>query len=183
MTDRDRTKRQSEFISTCGNCKTGWSCCHETRPPIIKRRREIIEAYLKKKGFAIDRAFVDEEYTFPAEQRDGYCVFRDSKSGKCMVHEVKPETCVAGPVTFDINLRTGKIEWFLKFESLCQLAGALSRDNDSLQKHVRSAKRELLKLVDGLASTELKAILKKDEPETFKFAEDSLDKSVLSKLL
>jgi hypothetical protein len=95
---------------------------------------------------------------------------------------VKPETCVAGPITFDINTETGKIEWFLKMEKICPLAGILYRDQETLNKHLKSAKRELLQLVRDLEAESLRAILKIEEPDTFKIDEDKLDKEVLSKL-
>jgi hypothetical protein len=95
---------------------------------------------------------------------------------------VKPETCVAGPITFDINAKTGRIEWFIKMDKLCQLAGVVYRDEKLLEKHLESAKKEVLTLVDELDSEALEAVLKKDEPETFKFDEDSIDRKVLGKL-
>ena len=37
--------------------------------------------------------------------------------GKCGIHAIKPETCRAGPFTFDVKGDT--IEIFLKFEEIC----------------------------------------------------------------
>ena len=182
MPFENKNKRQENFFDTCSHCKTGWSCCLGTRPPISADRRSIIEAFLKKNKIAVENAFVQEEYVFPREQPDGYCVFRNGKTGKCVIHSVKPETCVAGPVTFDINVRGGKIEWFLKFETLCPLAGVVGKNKAILKRHLASAKKEVLRLVDELDAGALKAILKKDEPETFKFDEDNVSKSVLDKL-
>jgi len=85
---------------------------------------------------------------------------------------VKPETCVAGPITFDINKETEKIEWFIKMEKICPLAGLVFEDKDLLKSHVRSAKREIKRLIKELDSDALTAILKKDEPETFKIDQD-----------
>jgi len=51
-----------------------------------------------------------------------------------------------------------------------------------LQRHLENAKREVFRLVAQLKAEELKAILKKDEPETFKIDEDDLEKQLLRKL-
>jgi hypothetical protein len=99
-----------------------------------------------------------------------------------MIHPVKPETCVAGPITFDVNFRTGKVEWFIKMDRICQLSGMVCRDEQLVQKHLENAKREVLRLIAQLSAKELKAILKKDEPETFKIDEDDLEEQVLRKL-
>ena len=175
-------ERQNNFIDVCGTCKTNWGCCLGTRPPISRERRRIIEAYLKDHGIPIEEPFAEEGYAFPREQASGYCVFRDGRTGRCVVHAVKPETCVSGPITFDINRRTGKIEWFLKMERICDLAGVVAKDKTLLDRHLGSAKKEITRLVKQLGGEELKVILAKDEPETFKIDEDDLDDDVLDKL-
>jgi len=111
-----------------------------------------------------------------------YCVFQNPKTRKCLVHSVKPETCVAGPITFDINVKTGKIEWYVKMDTLCQLAGIVYRNKTLLEEHLKSAKREILRLVMELDPGDLKAILQKAEHETFKIAEETVDRKVLQKL-
>jgi len=183
MPSRHKNGRQSDFFDTCSRCKTNYSCCHDTTPPVTGERRRIIEAYLKKQNIDVEEPFAETEYVFPRLDTDEYCVFHDKKTRKCIVHPVKPETCVAGPITFDINVRTGKIEWFLKMDKICQLAGVVDKDRDVLQKHLESAKKETTRLVKELKGGALKAILKKDEPETFKIGEDDADKNVLDKLL
>jgi hypothetical protein len=67
-------------------------------------------------------------------------------------------------------------------EKICPLAGVVYGDKEMLQKHLESAKRELTHLARELAPDALKAILKKDEPETFKICEDPLEKKALAKL-
>lgn len=175
-------RRQENFIDTCNRCKTNWACCLGTRPPITGERRKIIEQYLREQGIRIEDPFAEEDYVFPREQASGYCVFRDGKTGKCAVHGVKPETCVSGPITFDINLRTGKIEWFLKMDKICDLAGVVAKNEQLRQRHLVSAKRELMRLVLQLDGEALRAILRKDEPETFKIDENDVDDDVLDKL-
>lgn len=143
----------------------------------------IIENYLKGNSTYIEDAFEGKKaYRFPREIEERRCCFFDRKTRKCLVHAVKPETCVAGPITFDINVNTGKIEWFMKTEKICPLAGALFRSKNELQRHIESAKRELLVLVHDLDGEALQAILKIEEPDTFKIGEDDLDTEVLRKL-
>jgi len=67
-------------------------------------------------------------------------------------------------------------------DKICPLAGRVYEDKSLLQKYVESAKKEISRLVNELDSEALKAILKKEEPETFKIRQDNLPKSVLNKL-
>jgi len=178
--DVDEKSSQSDFFHICKNCKIG--CCKGARPPITPSRRRTIENYLTGEGIKIENPFEKTMYTFPKENKDGYCIFFDKGTGRCIIHLVKPETCVSGPVTFDINLKTGKIEWFLKTEKICPLAGALYKDKEALLRHVESAKKEMITLVHDLNPEELSTILKIEEPETFKIGEDELDPKILAKL-
>lgn len=176
------SKRQYDFFDTCSKCKTNYSCCNETTPPITSERRKTIEAYLKENRISVVKPFAKTEYVFPRVSEDGYCVFHDKTTKKCLVHPVKPETCVAGPITFDINVKSKKIEWYLKREKICPLAQAVYEDKELLRKHLTSAKKEILRLVHELDSEALRAILEKAEPETFKIDEGSLEKELLDKL-
>lgn len=174
-------ERQSNFFDICGRC-SAHRCCQSTRPPLTIRRRQIIDAYLKEQKFHVENPFTQTAYFFPREDAEGYCIFYDKKTKKCQIHPVKPETCVAGPITFDINVKNQKIEWHLKMEKICSLAGAVGKNEETLKKHLESAKREILKLVGELDSKSLRAILKIEEPETFKIGEDNITKDVLDKL-
>ena len=172
-------QRQKNFFSVCALCIS--CCCQNARPPITQKRRKLIEDYRLAQGLSKDKSFDTTEYVFPRETGDGFCVFFDAETRKCQIYSVKPETCVAGPITFDINLQTGKIEFYLKFERICPLAGSLKKDQVALKKHLTSAKRELLTLVGELDSEALSAILQIDEPETCKIGEASLSKDVLER--
>jgi Fe-S-cluster containining protein len=174
--------RQSNFLDTCSTCKTAYSCCNDTTPPITRQRKKVIEAYLKEKRIAVSEPFERTAYTFPRLNANMYCVFQNPQTRKCIVHSVKPETCVAGPITFDINVKTGKIEWYVKMDTLCQLAGIVYRNKTLLEEHLKSAKREILRLVMELDPGDLKAILQRAENETFKIAEETVDRKVLQKL-
>jgi len=182
MPPKSENTRQTDFFDTCSRCRTNWSCCHETTPPVTDKRRKIIEAYLKANKINIKNPFVSEEYVFPRLVTGGYCIFHDKKTKKCLIHPVKPETCVAGPITFDIKPDTSTIEWFIKMDKICPLAGHVYKDKTLLQKHVKSAKKEIAKLVNDLDREALRAILKKDEPETFKIGQDQIEERVLRKL-
>ena len=172
--------RQDNFFDVCGQCKI--SCCQNARPPTTSKRKKTIEEFLKTRGFSIEHPFAQTAYTFPKEDAEGYCVFYDRKTRRCRVHPVKPETCVAGPITFDINVESRKIEWHLKMEKICPLAGRLYENKAMLREHLKSAKKEILRLVGELDSEALKSILKIEEPETFEIDEDDIEKEILEKL-
>lgn len=178
--DTNNTSSQNNFFQVCRKCK--FCCCQNARPPITRKREKIIENYLAAQGLRIENPFDKTTYTFVRETSEGFCIFFDKETGKCLVHSVKPESCVAGPITFDINLQTGKIEWFLKFESICPLAGILCEDKGALEKHLSSVKKELQTLVQELDAEALCVILKIEEPETFKIGEDSLGLEILEKI-
>jgi Fe-S-cluster containining protein len=176
-----KNREETDFFNTCAQCKT--SCCQTARPPLTSRRRKIIDAYLKRQKIPLENPFIQTNYTFPREDKEGYCIFYDRETKKCHVHSVKPETCVAGPVTFDINMKTQKVEWHLKKETLCPLAGKLYYDKERLNVHLKLAKKEIRKLIKELDAEALRAILKIEEPETFKIDEDIAEKDVLGKLV
>ena len=121
-------------------------------------------------------------YLFPATDEKGFCIFYNKQTKKCLVHAVKPETCKAGPVTFDINSRTQKIEWFLKTAALCSFAEKLYQDDKQFKAHFEVAKAEILRLIRSLDADALQAILRIDEPQTFKISENTLPKEVIVKL-
>jgi len=181
MSQKNVQKKQ-DSSAACAVCKTSFSCCNDTRPPITAERRETVEAYLRECGISVNNPFVEEKYVYPKLDSDGYCVFHDKATGRCIVHNVKPETCAAGPITFDLNVKTRRTEWFLKKEKICPLAGILYRDAALLQQHLESAKKEIARLVSSLEQEALEAILEKAEPDTFKIDEDEMDKEVLDKL-
>jgi Fe-S-cluster containining protein len=166
-------------FDVCRDCKLG--CCRDAKPPLTKERIETIEKYLNNNGVAAEQVFTHSDYTFPSVDSDDYCVFFDKGTKKCQIHEVKPETCRAGPLTFDVNFRTKKVEWFLKTRELCLLAGKMFDAPEKLDEHVKVAKDELMRLIFDLDCKALRAILTIDEPQTFKIGEDPLPDAVLAK--
>jgi Fe-S-cluster containining protein len=112
-------------------------------------------------------------YTHPRETVEGFCMFYDKNTRLCRIHSIKPETCVAGPITFDINPKTKKLEYYLKMEKICALAGRIyGLKDETLDKHLESAKKEIRKLLADIEPEALRAILKIEEPETFKVYEE-----------
>ena len=167
-------------FDVCCECKLG--CCQDAKPPITKERKRIIEEYLRKEEISIEHSFVQANYCFPAVDEMDFCIFYHKQTKKCLVHSVKPETCKAGPVTFDINRRTQKVEWFLKTAALCSFAEQLYQDDKQFKAHFKVAKEEILRLIRELDAEALRAILRIEEPQTFKIGEDALPKEVVDKL-
>ena len=167
-------------FDACYECTL--SCCQDAKPPLTEERIRIIKDYSRNRGRLSGQLFASSDYSFPAVDSAGFCVFYEKDSKKCLIHEVKPETCRAGPVTFDINRRTRKVEWFLKNAELCLFAGKLFEAPEQLDEHLKVAKEEITCLICKLDSAALRAILKIDEPQIFKIGEDPLPKEVLEKL-
>ena len=125
--------------------------------------------------------FKKKSYSFPSVDAMGFCVFYHRETKKCTVHPVKPETCRAGPVTFDINRRTKKVEWFLKTRAICEFAAKLHQNDEQFAEHFKIAREEILRLICKLDSEDLRAILSIEEPQTFKIGEDALPQKVVDK--
>lgn len=176
----DEIVRKTCAFEVCCTCKR--VCCQDAKPPLTLKRQKIIENYLKKQKIFIENPFSRERYSFPSVDKLGFCLFYDKKTGKCLVHPVKPETCRAGPVTFDTNCQTGKVEWYLKTPEICALAEMLYDNSDLFKEHFKVAREELLRLICELDTEALRALLKIDEPQTVKIDEDDLPKEVMEKL-
>jgi Fe-S-cluster containining protein len=151
-------------------------------PPLTLKRKKLINDYLKEQKIRVDNPFTTEAYSYPAVDANGFCVFYDKATRKCLVHPVKPETCRAGPVTFDINRRARKVEWYLKTAEVCQLAKVLRENGNLFEKHFEVAKEQLLQLICELEPKALQAILKIAEPQTVRIGEDDLPKEAMEKL-
>ena len=130
----------------------------------------------------VEKPFSTEDYSYPSVDKDCVCVFNDRKTKQCMVHSVKPETCVAGPITFDINFNTRKVEFFLKKSEICAYAGVLYKDKPAFKEHFEWLKNRIIELIKELSADELRAICKIEEPQTFKFGEEDLPPEVVRKL-
>jgi Fe-S-cluster containining protein len=178
MSDEIMSKTCS--FDVCCRCERG--CCQDVKPPLTLKRKKIIGDYLREQRIRFEHPFVNEAYSFPAVDAMGFCVFYGKDTRKCLVHPVKPETCSAGPVTFDINCCTRKVEWYLKTTEACALSKALCENSNLFGKHFEVARKQLLRLICELDSKALQAILKIEEPQTVKIGEDDLPKEVMEKL-
>ncbi len=140
----------------------GGHCCDDAHPPITKNRfDQLIAAGVPESSF----------------ERDGYLRLRtrpDSScilmvDNKCTCHEIKPETCRAGPFTFDIN--GDKIRIFLKHAAICPIVPLLKEEPEMYRQQYEKAAENILGLVAHLTDTEIAAINRIDEPDTDLVAE------------
>jgi len=175
----DRNGRTYSF-DVCSKCKLG--CCQDVNPPLSLNRRKKLAEFVREKKIPLRDLFSYREYSYPSTDKDGFCEFYDKETRKCVVHPVKPETCCAGPITFDINLERQRLEFYLKNFEVCAFAELLYRDGDSLRVHLEAAKVEILRLVNELDADNLQAVLRIPEPETFKIDEIDLSQPVKTKL-
>lgn len=103
---------------------------------------------------------------------DGFCIlFCD---GECKIHSFKPETCVAGPFTFDVS--KGMLEIYLKKESICPMVSELVKDEETYRYMYEKAVEKIQDLVSDLPPDELSEILKIEEPETVLVGVEPLSK-------
>lgn len=172
--------KRDSYPDVCFSCKI--ICCIDANPPLSDQRKIEILNFLRKNQNIVLDLFEEAEYCHPKQKTHGQCIFFDEQSKKCTIHPVKPETCVAGPITFDIDLDRGKIQWYLKKESICPLAGWLYKNPKEFHRHLNLAKKEINKLIQDLKIQSLAAILKIEEPETFLIGEDDLNPSILKRL-
>ena len=167
-------------FDVCSQCKT--ICCQDAKPPLTENRKKILKEFMKINKILVAKPFETKQYSYPETDANLYCNLFNKQTGKCSVHSVKPETCRAGPITFDVNFKTKKLEFFLKKSIICALAGVLHTNPEMFSSYYEAAKPEIRKLVEELSVDELRAIVKIDEPDTFKVGEENLSVAVVKKL-
>lgn len=146
----------------CGECSIHGGCCFEARPPLSQKRIDIL----------LENGVLPEEIEFAGYSRlklkpDGFCVMFED--GKCRIHGIKPETCVAGPFTFDVKRKILQI--YLKRESICPMVALLEQNQGLYDQLFDLATQKIVDLVSALPAAELEEICKIDEPETDLVAE------------
>lgn len=146
----------------CGSCNLGGGCCFEARPPLCQTRIDIL----------LENGISPESIEFAGYRRlrvkeDGFCVL--FQNGMCSVHSIKPETCVAGPFTFD--MKGAILQIFLKRETICPMVKVLKENKDAYDGLFEAAVEKITDLVYAMPSAELAEVLKIDEPETDLVAE------------
>ncbi|MDD1675552.1 MAG: YkgJ family cysteine cluster protein [Methanomicrobiales archaeon] len=148
------------FSRICDQC--GGRCCFEAHPPLSEERIQSISSCMdtsdriEKKGYRRLRV-----------REDGFCIMLNHT--RCLINAVKPETCRAGPFTFDI--REGKLEIYLKKETICPLVGHLKYFPEAYRHQYELAVEHILHLIKTLPPDELVDVLRVEEPETEKVAE------------
>ena len=149
----------------CGECHLAGGCCFEARPPLSQERIAILTAN------GVDLNAVEfNGYKRLKLRQDGFCIlFRD---GKCSIHSFKPETCVAGPFTFDIV--NNKLQIFLKQETICPMVRFLKADRKAYDSLFEVSVQKIMDLVAAIPPEEMAEILKIEEPETDLVAEIDL---------
>lgn len=155
----------SELSLICGSCSIGGRCCRDARPPLTNKRTAALSA-----GGVSPEAIEFAGYSRLKVKDDGFCILFDGIG--CTVHSIKPETCIAGPFTFDM---VGDIlQIYLKKETICPLVSYLKEDRRAYEDQYRVAVRNIIDLVRDLPAEELAIILKIEEPDTVKVAEIDL---------
>jgi len=137
-------------------------CCNGAHPPISEHCYQRLVA----EGVA-DTTFEQNGYRYVRTRDDDTCLL--SNGGKCSIHGIKPETCRAGPFTFDV--KGDVIEIFLKYESICPLVRLFKEVPEAYNQQYSLAVQSITRLVSHLTNTEIEAICKIEEPETEKVAE------------
>jgi uncharacterized protein len=146
----------------CNECHLVGGCCFDARPPLSQERIDI----LLKNGVSAD-AVEFAGYKRLRLKPDGFCVlFQD---GKCSIHSIKPETCVAGPFTFDI--KENVLQIFIKRESICPMVRFLKANRKAFDGLFEASVERIMELVSSVPPQEMAEILKIDEPETDLVAE------------
>jgi uncharacterized protein len=176
----DSATGKTYSLDVCSPCKL--ICCQDANPPLTVKRKKIIREYLKQQKISVKDVFVHQGHSYPASDKDGFCIFYSKGTHKCIIHPVKPETCKAGPITFDINLRSKKVEFYLKKGEICALAQIIYDNSEQFKNHFEVAKAEILRLICELKSADLKDLLTIEEPQTFKVSEANLPNEVAKKL-
>ncbi len=141
----------------CNECQLIGGCCFEARPPLTSERIEI----LLSNGASRDDIDFDG-YKRLKLKPDGFCVM--FQNGKCSIHSIKPETCVAGPFTFD--MKGSILEIYLKKENICPMVRLLKENKEVYDGLFEAAVEKIIELVKKVPKEELAEILKIEEPET-----------------
>ncbi len=139
-------------------------CCHDAHPPISPSCYD----RLTKAGVP-EEMFESEGYTRLKTKKNGECILL--VNGKCSIHSCKPETCRAGPFTFDV--KDDVIEIFLKYEAICPMVRLLKEVPAAYDQQYAAAAKSIAHLVNNLPDEELAAVCRIDEPDTEKIAEIS----------
>jgi Fe-S-cluster containining protein len=144
----------------CMHC--GGRCCTDAHPPVSAH------CYRRLVGRGVpEDSFEWRGYRAVRARGDGTCIF--CHGNKCSIHDIKPETCRAGPFTFDV--KGDVIVIFLKYKTICPVVSLLREVPEAYEHQFTLAKKSITHLVLNLTDEELGAICRIEEPETVKVAE------------
>lgn len=146
--------------AVCLQC--GGRCCTDAHPPLSGRGYHL----LISQGIPED-AFEWRGYHAIRTREDGTCIF--CNGNRCSIHSIRPETCRAGPFTFDVKGEV--IEIFLKYETICPVVRLLKEVPEAYEHQFALAKKSITRLVLDLTDEELSAICRIEEPSTEKVAD------------
>lgn len=160
------------FSKLCAICPSG--CCTHACPPITSERKRVIDHYLQDQKIEPGDWLnsTSRRYAFPQQTRDGLCIFFNAVQRTCRIHPVKPETCRAGPITFDLDTPRRRVIWYMKSSANCLIAAELHRKPELLSGYLSIAKIALYQLIWGLEPMALHELLLIDEPTVYKIGED-----------
>ena len=96
----------------------------------------------------------------------GYTRLRTRENGECRIQAFKPETCRAGPFTFDI--KGNLIGIYLRHESICPIVRLLKAVPGAYRQQYELAVQGITHLVQYLTDDEISVICRIDKPETKK---------------
>ena len=144
----------------CMRC--GGHCCVNAHPPVSRSCAE----RLLVSGISPDQ-FEYTGYKRLKVKENGVCIL--SEQGVCRIHSVKPETCRAGPFTFDV--KGDIVEIYIKNESVCPIVKLLREVPEAYRQQYERAVQNITHLVQHLTDDELLVICRIAEPETEKVSE------------
>jgi len=150
----------------CSGCHLRGACCQDARPPLTADRIKLLLAT----GVSPE-AIEFDGYSRLRLKLDGSCVM--FQEGRCNIHQIKPETCLAAPFTFDVE--GPLLEIYLKRESICPMAKFLRENEEAYRGLFDIAVENFAALVRALPPSELAIICRIEEPETDLVAEMALE--------
>jgi uncharacterized protein len=152
MEQDDGWLQQEAICETCGG-----KCCIGACPPLCTERIGTILSH----GDYRDR-IEEQGYRRIKTKENGECSMMEH--GRCIIHDFKPETCLAGPFTFDVTGTSLAI--YLKQEAICPLVTLLKADRAMYDRQYGRAIETISHLVARLPEDELQVISSIPEDET-----------------
>src|SRR5512137_2684316 len=126
--------------AVCLHC--GGQCCNDAHPPVSAH------CYQQMVAQGVPEASFEWRggYRAVRARGDGTCIF--CNGSRCSIHKIKPETCRAGPFTFDV--KGDAIEIFLKHETICPVVRLLQEVPEAYGHQFALATKSITHLVAHL---------------------------------